>query len=514
MMLCLLLASLHGYAQTAADTKLEIYQIKVSEGHATLIVTKNNAGTEIYKSVLIDAGESGDDATLIEDLIKKKAGGKLDVVMVTHHDKDHWGGLPGSNGLLHKRCKSTGSLAASNTGGGGTLVPLDLYYSLNSINLPSGQNIRKDDLERDYGGGIKVFDWQSNLEIGLMSVPVIVDIDIKIKTLAINGLRRDNPADALNLNSGNVKKNKASAIALITWNDFSFLIQGDMYSTSASGKISRTTTDYRRSERNRRLPPQWTGSSVQNAITATRSGYAFSNSDFVRKSKDISKSNTATSGLVFPSDLGAAPHWVGNPEQWHHRLGTLIDENNGEVNEYGHACVALAPHHGATTSNHWFNSPHVLIGSNKNNKNGHPNINAALSLFNTSGASNLYFTYLLDVPNPPAIKHAVNRLTEMRQMMDPALYTPVAGEPGTSGYLPGVNVFFLDGGADDGTSNPANMYGPRGTTGADKLSYYKFTVRNDSQFKVETERYRESETGEAETPAGPPLRTWARCGVH
>ena len=60
--LCFVLLS-----QYVAAQELEVYQIGISKGHATLLVAKNSRN-QIVKSVLIDAGMKGD-AQLIKDKI-------------------------------------------------------------------------------------------------------------------------------------------------------------------------------------------------------------------------------------------------------------------------------------------------------------------------------------------------------------------------------------------------------------------------------------------------------------
>lgn len=494
-------------AQTPEDTYLEIYQVKVTEGHATLVVTKSISNpTLIYKSVLIDAGEGVEDAELIEELIldPEVANGRLDVVMVTHHDKDHWGGLQGSNGLLNSRCNTGGSLVEHNRDSRDNPRPLFLYYSLRDDNAPTSTLMEIGELQRVHPNYLRIRHWDRGLDIDL--IPRCGEMDIKINTLAINGFRRgttDNRLPNLGRPGSPTFKNKNSAVATIVWGEFSFLIQGDLMSAKSSSKIIRTSQEYRREEAANRFPTEWDASEVQSARPATpqeiRAGY--STDYFVRKLNNT-KVEGAAMGPNFPSTSNLAyPHWVAHPDRWHHLLGNTINNFNGSVDKYGHSCVALVPHHGALTSNHWFNTSHAVIGSNKNSKNGHPNVKAISSLFNTSQATNFYITYLLDNQRPVSNQPVINRLTEMRELLN-YNYLPLAYEPQGGGYLPEAKVFYLDGGAESDDSD--NLVGPVGTVGHEELSYFKFTVRHDGQFKVETE-------AKTETDA---LRDWAPCEGH
>ena len=487
--------------QTADNTRLEIYQVKVGEGHSTLIVTKSTDATPvIYKSVLIDAGKGSKDATLIAQLINDPnvANGQLDVVMVTHHDQDHWGGLPGTGGLLRKRCLTGGSLKAANPN------RLKLYMSIRDGNLPTSNRMRENNLNNTFNpngeDNLVIRHWERDLDIRLLPRSC-TSFDISIHTLAINGFRRDGggriPLDG---NANNVVKNKNSAIATVVWGEFSFLLQGDMYSAGTEGKITRTTTDYRRAEDNRRFPTTWSGGTVQNAITSTRNNSTYSSADFIRLNNSTANQSFAASTAVeFPSQLDNYAHWVANPARWHHELGQTINDYNGTIDEYGYACVALVPHHGALSSSHWFKTSHAIIGSNKNNNNGHPNIKAISSLYNTTGATNFYITYLLD--NQVYSGTTINRLTEMRELLN-YNYAAQAGEPQGGGYLPDAKVFYLDGGTSADAAD--NLRGPVGTVGPANLSYFKIIVRDGREFRIETDLRNSS------SPEGP-LRDWGLC---
>lgn len=528
-MLSFLLASLQLHAQSAADTKLEIYQIKVSEGHATLIVTKNNAGTIIYKSVLIDAGESKDDADLIEQMIKRNdvARGRLDVVMVTHHDKDHWGGLPNTagnttQGLLAKRCTATGSLAAYNTNSAGILVPLKLYYSTSAQNPPTGSRIKPGDLSYLFGANLRVANWEKDLDIEMM--PNVPTIDIQIKTLAVNGYRRDGTDRLANTVKGSYKnktdltgssanllhlkaeaKNNNSATAIVVWGAFSFLIQGDLEADGSKAQIAQTITAYRRNSEAERLPVRWDAGGAPYAKIkkyAASTPATYDNNHFIRKPFSKSEAKQPFNVTAYLQNKPAPRHWVANPAEWHHRLGTTINaynESGGRiVNKYGHACVALVPHHGAFTSNHWFTTRHALIGSNHENANGHPNPQAIASLYNTTGATNFYITYLLNASG-------INRLNEVNDLLTKP-YVRQSWEPsatGRSDYLPGAKVYYLDdGGAGPSGTRSPNLSARKGTVGKNALSYFKVTVDHNSQFSIGTELGTSN------------IRTMAACDGH
>lgn len=81
--------------------KVEIHQIDVGAGDAALINIKNNSGTGIAHSILIDAGDRNE--TVIQTVINyisthaRKVNGNpyLDYIISSHYDADHIGGLAG-----------------------------------------------------------------------------------------------------------------------------------------------------------------------------------------------------------------------------------------------------------------------------------------------------------------------------------------------------------------------------------------------------------------------------------
>jgi len=96
-LLLLLLLPIFNWAQT-----VEIHQIDVGAGDAALINIRNNGGTLITHSILIDAGHYSQTAT--QAVIKylndnaRKINGRvyLDYIISSHYDSDHIGGLVGS----------------------------------------------------------------------------------------------------------------------------------------------------------------------------------------------------------------------------------------------------------------------------------------------------------------------------------------------------------------------------------------------------------------------------------
>ncbi len=96
VVLVMLLLPLFNRAQ-----KVEIHQIDVGAGDAALINIKNNSGTGIAHSILIDAGDKNE--TVIKTVINyinthaRKVNGSpyLDYIISSHYDADHIGGLAG-----------------------------------------------------------------------------------------------------------------------------------------------------------------------------------------------------------------------------------------------------------------------------------------------------------------------------------------------------------------------------------------------------------------------------------
>lgn len=84
---------------------VEIHQIDVGTGDATLINVKNNLGT-IQHSILIDAGETNRDQEVIDYLHAnaKKNGAyvQLDYIITSHYHSDHYGGMVGHKETLYQ----------------------------------------------------------------------------------------------------------------------------------------------------------------------------------------------------------------------------------------------------------------------------------------------------------------------------------------------------------------------------------------------------------------------------
>ena len=68
------------------DRALEVHVIDVDQGDSTLIITPDK------KSILIDAGEDIYARNVIREL-KISGINQIDIVVATHFDKDHIGGL-------------------------------------------------------------------------------------------------------------------------------------------------------------------------------------------------------------------------------------------------------------------------------------------------------------------------------------------------------------------------------------------------------------------------------------
>ncbi|HET6177126.1 MAG TPA: MBL fold metallo-hydrolase [Candidatus Sulfotelmatobacter sp.] len=89
--LCVFLGALPGNAATPSAKPLQIYFIDVEGGQATLLVTP------LGQSLLIDTGWPGNEGRDADRIIAAahQAGLKqLDYVLITHHHRDHVGGVP------------------------------------------------------------------------------------------------------------------------------------------------------------------------------------------------------------------------------------------------------------------------------------------------------------------------------------------------------------------------------------------------------------------------------------
>ena len=516
-------------AQTPDNTLLEIYQIKVKEGHATLLVTKKKDDPSVvYSSTLIDAGKSSTDAEIIAGVIQAKAGGKLDAVFVTHHDEDHWGSLTkssaNSKALLARRCKTGGSLYSEKK--------LKLYYNHavaneTNDNSPFGltnwnRNKIKTVSGNRNGDNIEILQWNNQTA----DYPLVPSSDgssfIWLKTLAVNGyLKGDtDPTKRLLMGSsiptgrpGKKKrppafKNNASAVALITWDDFSFLIQGDLEAAFAGkryqeqGKDVAVETDGVPFEVkmtagrgiNSMINPQWVANKNKSSLAwnntnartnkalATAPELNVNNNSYVIRMNELlgPVGETNDDGEVIKKrmvDLLAGQNWVAAPNDWHHRLGQMIAQENG-TGKYAYACMALVPHHAGLTSNIWFNTDHALIGSNRTNLHGHPHKNAIIALQNTATPKYLYVTYLFNNKNGRLNQNVFEAYRHNHLPTDGSFIT-----------------YFLDGKGDSNgkgiTKDEEYMKGPVGNLTGN--SYFQFTVRkaynsNKKEVRVETDK--------------------------
>lgn len=76
------------------DTKLEIHNIDVGQGDATLILIRDE-NDAILKTVLVDAGITGYEVVAyLEDRIKQGDFRPIDIFVCSHYDSDHIGGAP------------------------------------------------------------------------------------------------------------------------------------------------------------------------------------------------------------------------------------------------------------------------------------------------------------------------------------------------------------------------------------------------------------------------------------
>jgi beta-lactamase superfamily II metal-dependent hydrolase len=78
--------------------KLEIHHIDVGQGDSTLILVRNEANNAVVKSALIDGGLLNQ-VGVVHPYLMAKGVTRLDVMVATHYDKDHFYGL---RGLLEK----------------------------------------------------------------------------------------------------------------------------------------------------------------------------------------------------------------------------------------------------------------------------------------------------------------------------------------------------------------------------------------------------------------------------
>ena len=76
---------------------LEIHHINVGQGDSTLIVAREVppliGAAPIVRSVLIDGGDGGQDATVNAYITGPAGLAALNVIVVTHYDDDHVSGL-------------------------------------------------------------------------------------------------------------------------------------------------------------------------------------------------------------------------------------------------------------------------------------------------------------------------------------------------------------------------------------------------------------------------------------
>lgn len=453
----LMLVCHSAFSRQESNLKLEIYQIKVEIGHATLVVVKST-GTPatIHSSTLIDAGNYYKDGQTILKVINEHAQGRLDQVFITHFDQDHWGGLIGQEangrltsdplkrGLLYKRCETNNTFYKKNN------KPVKVFLS-NAANNIKPANLSSELVKYNTAGTLKAIAWKADTDLYL-GPPCDDFFDaIMFRSLAIDGKLR-NSTSTLTLGTDSHFRNNSSGVGMVVWRDFSFLIQGDMQAAETN-EIKRTTFAYR----NIGTPDVWQNDPIkQNAISQPARTAVPSSIDkkFIYRSAlstfEKSEGDVAT-------NYGYFPYFAANPNVWHHELGKTINTYNGDNAGYAQTCIALVPHHGALTSNLWFRTKHAIIGSNQGNKHDHPKLQTVLALRHTSGVRNFYFTYLTD---KSLNKGKSTELSKIKTKID----------RGTDKF---GSVHVLDGEGPMGSGNNGD--------------FFKITVDHNSHFEVHNE---------------------------
>ena len=387
------------------DLHLEIFQIKVSIGSSTLAVVKdyNVSPAKVVSSTLIDAGDNSEDGVLIAKVIKNKASSKLDRILITHDDKDHIGGLVS---LLPLRCSDKVINGINIQPENPVSNKLDLYL----VEATKKIHVEPKITQFVSANTLQKFVWQNNLDLELSPSSTTGNKPIKFITLAANGVLRDLGTTIDKLNANN-----RSGVALIVWDDFSFLIQGDMQAAGKGQSIGRTNDDY--ISPSTRIPENWNSSitSVQSAksIKVTKDNLTGRTTDGIKRIGlgELDKPTAPKPeliSLVTPSNplkptrkerkqlkMFYFQKYIAYPNEWLFDLGINIKDYNGS-DKYGHACVSLVPHHGGMTSNLWFDSDHGIVSCNRKGDYGHPVPQAMEAAYYTSGIKNFYFTYLED----------------------------------------------------------------------------------------------------------------------
>lgn len=200
----LLLLNLLVHSSALADT-LKIYWVDVEGGAATLVITP--AG----ESILIDTGLPGDrDPGRINKLIREEAGlSKIDHLVVTHFDRDHYGGAA--------------DLAK--------LITIGTLYD---------QGVRPQDRER-VGEAYMNFECEARLvltpgdELPLKQAATGPKLTARVKgilqrNVQPNGLNESNPlpAEGYYRKEPDLSHNANSVILLFEYGDFQFLDAADL----------------------------------------------------------------------------------------------------------------------------------------------------------------------------------------------------------------------------------------------------------------------------------------------
>ena len=226
----LMLVCHSAFSQLESDLKLEIYQIKVEIGHATLVVVKSKGSpVTIHSSTLIDAGNYFKEGQTILKVITAHAQGRLDQVFITHFDQDHWGGLIGQEangrltsdplkrGLLYKRCETNNTFYKKNN------KPVKVFLSNAADNIVPA-NLNNELAKYNTAGTLKASAWKADMDLYLGPPCDHLFDDIMFRSLAIDGKLR-NSTEILDLGSNNNFKNNSSGVGMIVWRDFSFFVR-------------------------------------------------------------------------------------------------------------------------------------------------------------------------------------------------------------------------------------------------------------------------------------------------
>ena len=428
------------YAQTY---QLDIYQIKVSVGHATLVVVSNvsTSPRTVISSNLIDTGLGDGDATIIKGVIDNVADSKLDNIFLSHGDEDHVGGTKKlseyfASGSLN--CRNCGN--GSNSAKSATTTLHSGYVHSNSKpsifyqdNRYFGNHLSRGTNSTFSTWWSSVFTtpsqnnsmnrvvWLANEQLDLItgsSNPSFSNPVLKTHSMScyVPGDSNGNPSldgcgsAAANASLSAVHKNNRSSVLTIEWGDFKFLIQGDLEgSTNGNGKAEIGLTVAGISEWNKKADLYETFVAPSTGLSSARSIYPsnVSSPDRLVKIQGNQVNNTAAN--YFSQGVERAK-WTGERSSRGaidaaiihatHRSPVAIPDR-GRYNLFntaiGEVCVALIPHHGALTSNLWYTAGINVYGTPKNAGKAagfyHPRIANIIAAKTQTGGKANFYTY-------------------------------------------------------------------------------------------------------------------------